>query len=172
MKINSKRHLFLVDGDRMPEQELRAAPREKLAPADRKQEMLDRITALARQLLNAPIACVWLMDADRNFMMSSCGILGSLALLLSYPFCKQMMVTGHKFAVPDGRQHPILATAPAVRDGTVRAFAGWPLVDENEQVIGTICVMDQVPHDWSPAQLDILGELSTLAEELPRVSVA
>jgi GAF domain-containing protein len=166
MKLNPGAGAYLAGGWAEPAVATVNRPGRTEIPTERNQAALDRIAQMAHELLDAPIACVWLVDEENHLLMSGCGASAPLAMLLSYPFCKQMVASGHPLAVGDGRTHPKLVNAPTVRDGTVRAFAGWPLVDTNEQVIGTICVMDCKPRRWSDSELDLLGELSAVTEEL------
>jgi GAF domain-containing protein len=47
-----------------------------------------------------------------------------------------------------------------VRDRTVTAYVGMPLVASDGRAVGTLSVMDRRPRRWSAAQLDLLGALS------------
>jgi GAF domain-containing protein len=64
---------------------------------------------------------------------------------------------------------------PAVRDGTVTAYVGMPLVASDGRAVGTLSVMDQQPRRWSAPQLDFLREFSArIVGEMdlgPRASV-
>jgi GAF domain-containing protein len=94
--------------------------------------------------------------------MSSSGLSAPIAMLLSYPFCKQMIASGQPLTIADGREDPSMARSPAVRDGSVGAFAGTPLVASYGRALGTLFVMDPKPRAWTAPQLDLLVELSAL----------
>jgi GAF domain-containing protein len=126
------------------------------------QQQLDRVTHLAGEMLDAPVACAWLVDAERQLLMSSSGLSAPIAMLLSYPFCKQMIASGQPLTIADGREDPSMARSPAVRDGSVGAFAGTPLVASYGRALGTLFVMDPKPRAWTAPQLDLLVELSAL----------
>ena len=124
--------------------------------------VLDRVTQLAGRALNVPVACVSLVDADRRLLTSSYGLSAPTALLVSWWFMKAVVASGRPLVVRDGRRHPLAARNPAVRDGTVTACVGMPLVRSKGQAVGTLLVMDRRPRRWSAAQLDLLRKLSAL----------
>ncbi len=55
-------------------------------------------------------------------------------------------------------RNPMATGAP-----NVRFYAGTPLIDPDGHALGTLCVIDHVPRDLSPFQLDSLGKLGHLA---------
>lgn len=126
------------------------------------QEALDRFTQLAGAVLEVPIACVALVDADSRLRTSSYGMSPATALLVSYSLWRQVVASGRPLVVTDGRRHPPAARNPAVRDGTVAAYAGMPLAASNGRTVGTLFVMDPKPRSWTAAQLELLAELSLL----------
>ncbi len=122
---------------------------------------LDRFTQLAGQVLDVPVVCVSLVDADRRLLTSSYGLPAPAALLVSWSFMKQVVASGRPLVVTDGRRHPLVARNPAVRDGTVTAYVGMPLVASDGRAVGTLSVMDQKRRRWSAPQLDFLWRLAT-----------
>ena len=123
-------------------------------------EALDRLTQLAGRVLDAPVVCASLVGANRRLLTSSCGLSAPAALLVSWPFMKQVVASRRPLVVTDGRRDPLAARNPAVRDGTVTAYVGVPLVAANGHAVGTLSVMDRKPRRWSAAQLDLLRALS------------
>ena len=121
---------------------------------------LDRVTQLASRVLDVPVVCASLVGADRRLVTSSCGLSAPAALLVSWPFMKQVVASRRPLVVTDGRRDPLVARNPAVRDGTVTAYVGMPLVAPDGRAVGTLSVMDRKPRRWSTAQLDLLRALS------------
>jgi len=121
---------------------------------------LDRFTQQAGRALDVPVVCVSLVDAHHRLLMGSYGMSAPLALLVSWSFVKQMGDSGHPLLIADGRRDPMAARSAAVRDGTVTAYMGMPLVASNGRVRGTLSVMDEKPRRWSAPQVDFLRELS------------
>jgi signal transduction histidine kinase len=126
------------------------------------EEAFDRLTRLARQLLDAPVALVSLVDQDRQFFKSCVGLAEPWATLretpLSHSFCRHAVASDQPFVVEDARAYPLVSGSRAIEDLNVLAYAGIPLKASDGQPIGTLCVIDHEPRTWSA------GELATLAE--------
>jgi len=142
----------------------RAAPVEPLSRVDlltqQMQASLDRIVIAAGEQLAVPVAFMWLVDSSRRLVMSCAGMSAPIAMLLSYPFCRHVVASGKPLSMSDGREHPMMAKSAAVRYGTVRAYAGRPLLAPDGHAIGTLCVMDPQPRSWTGPELKMLGELA------------
>lgn len=121
---------------------------------------LDRLTQLAGRVLDVPVVCASLVGADRRLVTSSRGLSAPAALLVSWPFMKQVVASRRPLVVMDGRRDRRAARNPAVRDGTVTAYVGMPLVAPDGRAVGTLSVMDRKPRRWSTAQLELLRALS------------
>jgi GAF domain-containing protein len=122
--------------------------------------VLDRLTQQASRVLDAPVVCASLVGADRRLVTSSRGLSAPAALLVAWPFLKQVVASRRPLVVTDGRRDPVAARNPAVRDGTVTAYVGMPLVAPDGRAVGTLSVMDTKPRSWSAAQLDLLRALA------------
>ena len=123
---------------------------------------LDRLTRLAGRVLDVPVVSVSLVDADRRLSTSSYGLSAPIALLVFWSFMKQVIASDGPLVVEDGWKHPLAARNRAVRDGTVAAYVGMPLVTSDGRAIGTLSVMDRRPRRWSARQLELLREFSAL----------
>jgi diguanylate cyclase (GGDEF)-like protein/PAS domain S-box-containing protein len=123
----------------------------------------DRLTRLAANLLGAPTALVSLVDAHRQFFKSAFGLNEQLTrdreTPLSHSFCKYVARDRAPLVVGDARQHPVLRDNPAIRDHSVIAYAGIPLVVE-DQAIGAFCVIDDKPREWRQEKIQILQDLA------------
>lgn len=126
------------------------------------QNALDRITALAGEVLGVPTVCVSMVDARQQLVASSFGLSVPAAMLLSYTFRSHVVASRRPLVVADGRLDPLLARNPAVRDGTVRACVGMPLRTADGRSVGTLMAMDRRPRRWTVPQLDLLGKLSAM----------
>lgn len=121
---------------------------------------LDRLTQLAGRVLDVPIVCASLVDAERRLLTSSYGLSTPAALLISWSFVKEVVASGRPLVVGDGRRHHLVAWNPAVRDGMVTAYVGMPLVASHGRAVGALSVMDRKPRRWSGPQLDLLRRVS------------
>jgi GAF domain len=121
---------------------------------------VDRLTRLAGRVLHVPVACASLVGPDRRLVMSSYGLPAPAALLVSWSFMRQVAASRRPLVVTDGRRDFLAARHPAIRDGTVRACVGMPLVASNGRVVGTLAVIDRKPRRWSARQLDLMRALT------------
>jgi GAF domain-containing protein len=126
---------------------------------------LDQLAQLAARLVDAPTALISLVDADRQFFKSAVGVDGPLKEAretpLRYSFCRYAVDSGAPFVVEDAERHPVVRDNPAVEEFGVRAYAGVPLVTPEGHALGTLCVTDTEPREWSAKQIQTLEELAT-----------
>ncbi len=128
------------------------------------EDAFDRLTTLATQLLDAPIALVSLVDKDRQFFKSGVGLDEPTASArqtpLSHSFCQYVVSSRQPLIVPDARGHELLADNPAIPEMGVIAYAGIPLLMSDGQVLGSFCAIDTQPHGWSPMHIKVLETLA------------
>ena len=128
------------------------------------EEAFDRLTALAAKLLNAPVALVSLVDADRQFFKSVVGLgepwASDRQTPLSHSFCQHTLLAGEALVIEDARNHPLVRENLAIRDLAVIAYLGIPLVAAAGEVLGTLCVIDHKPRAWTRDQVDTLTDLA------------
>jgi hypothetical protein len=124
----------------------------------------DRHVRLAAEVLNAPVALVSLVDEDRQFLKSCIGVEEPYASAretpLSHSFCQHAVARREPLVVDDAREHPVLKTNPAITDMGAIAYAGVPLVDDAGHALGTLCVIDNRPRQWSRHQVELLADLA------------
>lgn len=130
------------------------------------EEAYDRITRAAAAALDAPAAALTLVDVDRQFFKSSVGMDGDERQTpLQRSVCQYPVANGAALLLEDARTDPVFRNHPAVRDGTVVAYLGIPLIDKNDHAIGTLCVFDDKPRLWGTGHMQILSDLAQLASE-------
>jgi GAF domain-containing protein len=126
--------------------------------------VFDRHARLAAQVLNAPVALVSLVDADRQFFKSCLGLPEPWASRrgtpLSHSFCQHAVASREPLIVDDARQHAVLRDNLAIRDMGVVAYAGIPLIDAGGNALGTLCVIDSQPRHWTTHQVRLLEDLA------------
>ena len=124
----------------------------------------DRLARLAAQVLNAPVALVSLVDADRQFFKSCLGLPEPWASRretpLSHSFCQHAVARSEPLVVDDARLDDVLRDNLAIRDMGVIAYAGIPLIDGEGNALGTLCVIDSQPRHWTTHQIQLLSDLA------------
>jgi two-component system sensor histidine kinase/response regulator len=126
------------------------------------EEVFDRLTRLATRLLGTEIASMTLVDGERQFFKSAIGLTGR-ETPLSHSLCQYVVADGAPLVVEDARQDERLRGNGSTREGTVIAYAGVPLADENGQILGSFCAASASPRAWTQAEIDVLTELATSA---------
>jgi GAF domain-containing protein len=128
-------------------------------------EGFDRLTSIAARVLNAPVALVALVDADRQVFAGCVGLPEPWATdretPLSHSFCKHEVTSREPLVIADARQDPRVRDNLAIRDLNVIAYAGIPLIDHGGHALGSLCVIDHKPRTWTSDQIDLLRDLAT-----------
>jgi len=124
----------------------------------------DRLARVASHVLNAPVALVSLVDADRQFFKSCLGMpepwASERGSPLSHSFCQHAVASREPLLVDDAREHELLRDNPAIRDMGIVAYAGIPLIDADGHALGTLCVIDSRPRHWTSHQVQLLSDLA------------
>jgi GAF domain-containing protein len=131
------------------------------------EEEYDRLTRLAMNLLNAPVAQISLVDADRQFYKSAHGMEEPWASAretpLSHSICQHAVDAREPLVIEDARNHPLTCDSLAVRDLGAVAYAGVPLITQAGHALGTLCVIDRKPRAWTSEQIETLKTLAAAA---------
>ncbi len=134
----------------------------------------DRHARLAAEVLNAPVALISLVDADRQFFKSCLGLPEPWASQretpLSHSFCQHVVARREPLLIDDAREHEVLRDNLAIRDLGVAAYAGVPLIDSDGHALGTLCAIDSRPRHWTSHQVGLLTDLA--ASVVTEISLA
>lgn len=119
----------------------------------------DDITRLAAYVCQAPIAVINFIDADRQWFKSELG-LGVRQTGLDVSICRHALLSRELFVVPDTRNDARFACNPLVTASQgLRFYAGALLRTDDNQALGTLCVLDHVPRTLTDEQLQLLRAL-------------
>jgi formate hydrogenlyase transcriptional activator len=129
------------------------------------EEAFDRLTRLATTVLRVPVALVTLVDGDRVFFKSQCGLSEPLASLRQTPltdsFCGHVVETSEPLVVGDARKDRL--SVRNTSDLEVISYVGIPLITSDGFALGTLCIVDQQPRDWTEEEVAILRVLAASA---------
>ena len=132
--------------------------------------VFDEATQTVSRLLAMPICLLSILDADwQRFKsvvgLSSLGLMNQLATARSIPrsesFCTHVVDSGKTFALADAIAHPAFSRSLLVQQYGIQAYLGVPLVTTEGCCIGTLAVMDLMPHQFTQQEVAFL-ELSAL----------
>ena len=129
-------------------------------PRDR----FERLAAVAARLLDAPVAIVSLVDAERDVWVGLIGVPPAIAAAggttMRPSFCQAIIAsTRDVLAISDARTDSVFSTFPSVRALGVVACLGVPLITRSGHALGTCCVYDMRPRDWTPQDIETLSAL-------------
>ena len=134
----------------------------------------DRLTRLAVRLTGAQGAFVSLVDVDRDFYLTACGVGAALeqARELRGPtFCHFVVYLREPLVIPDTAADAVYRDVPTVRSLGVAAYVGVPIIVDG-QPVGAFCAVDTRPHAWTDDEIEVLRELAISAERELELRVA
>ncbi len=128
-------------------------------------EIYDRITRLAARTLGVPIALMCLVDQSRQWFKSRIGI-DAVQTSREVSFCAHTVFERRPLLVADTTLDRRFAGNPLVTAGPmIRAYMGVPLHSSGGHCIGTLCVADTRPREFSPEELATLAGFAGIIEE-------
>lgn len=121
----------------------------------------DDLTWIAAQTCGTPIALISLVDEHRQWFKSKIG-LTTAETVRDEAFCAFAVLHSREVLhVPDTLLDERFANNPLVTgEPNIRFYAGAPLITSDGYSLGTLCVIDRVPRQLNPFQLQTLEALS------------
>ncbi len=112
---------------------------------------------LAAQLCEVPTAVVNFVDRDRQWSKAAVGQ-DKTEDPREVSFCAHTILEPDLLVVPDARADPRFADNPLVAgEPFVRFYAGAPIVTTEGYAVGSLCIVDRVPHALTDAQARLLA---------------
>ncbi|ROP63803.1 GAF domain-containing serine/threonine-protein kinase [Curtobacterium sp. ZW137] len=127
------------------------------------EEALQRTTAMAARLFDAPIALVEVLDEDREWSQSYIAE-GIDESARNISFRNGFAPVPVPVVIPDGSAHPEMRESPLVTGPLgIRFYVSVPLVRHDGVAIGTLAVLDTRARDTDDADIANLRDLAALA---------
>jgi PAS domain S-box-containing protein len=128
------------------------------------EERFDRITRMAARILSVPIAQITLIDENRQFYKSQIGS-DVTETPRDKAFCAYTILEDKQLVVPDARLDARFSDNIYVtQDPNLRFYVGNPIAAPDGSLVGTLCVADHVPRVPSEEDLQMLRDLTQLAQ--------
>ena len=125
-----------------------------------REEHFDRVTKMAARIFGTNLACINMVDAHRFFIKSAPGV-DANELPREPGLCDTTIVGRRVHIIED-----TLQDADAQRNSLVnspphiRFYAGAPVVTDDNQAIGTLCLLHDAPKTFSENDANLLLELA------------
>jgi len=148
------------------EEQLRLAALRGYALLDTPPEAaFDRLAALAARIFDVPLALVSLIDQERQWFKACQGPAGADLTLSETPrdvaFCAHTILAADVLVAEDARLDSRFADNPFVLgEPHLRFYAGAPLLTAEGQAVGSLCLIDFQPREFSSAQREALRDLA------------
>jgi excisionase family DNA binding protein len=131
----------------------------------------DQLTWLASHNLEMPVSLMTVLTPAHQWFKSRVG-LDIAETPRSWAFCNYTIMQKNVFTVSDLARTAPFATNPAVAGSPhFRFYAGAPVFDPDGFVLGSLCVMDYVPHTLDAEQEQTLLTLAALTSDEVRLRV-
>jgi adenylate cyclase len=128
------------------------------------EERFDRLSRLATQFLKLPVAYVALMDGERQWYKSSCGLPVS-EVSRKHSLCSHTILCDEPIICPNTLQEPRFADNPFVSaDPNIRLYMGHNLETTSGHRVGTFCAMGFEAREISAEEVSAFKELAKIAE--------
>jgi signal transduction histidine kinase/CheY-like chemotaxis protein len=132
------------------------------------EEQFDHMTRFVKAYFNVPICLVSLVDKDRQWFKSKQG-LDVCQTSRAISFCGHAIQADDVFVVEDTHKDKRFIDNPLVTDGPlIRFYAGYPLRTDSGYRIGTLCIIDSQPREFSYDDRQHLQDFGRVIEGLIR----
>ena len=134
-------------------------------PAD---DAFERLTQLARDLFDVPMALVSLVDEERQWFKSHPG-LPICETSREVSFCAHAIAADMPLVIEDAQSDRRFADNPLVTGKPhIRFYAGHPLRPSDTLAVGTLCLISDRPRAFSTRDRQLLASLAGQVDELLR----
>jgi PAS domain S-box-containing protein len=128
--------------------------------------VFDRLARLAARLLDVPIALMSLIDQDRQFFKASVGLpepwASSRETPVAHSMCRHVLASGQPLVVRDARWDELGHDNRFMGELGAVAYLGIPLLLSSGHVLGSFCVVDRRPRDWTRDDVASLTDLAVM----------
>jgi hypothetical protein len=128
------------------------------------EERFDRITQMAHEAFGVPLTFLNLVHHDLVTTQSTFGWNQGSSVPANEQFCATTVLTPDPMVIPDTTLDERFADTAAVAEHGIRFYAGAPLSMGDGTRVGTLCLMDAQPREFSDDDLALLRDLAHWAE--------
>ena len=127
------------------------------------EESFDRLTRIAAEFLDAPLALVNLLDDERQFAKSCFAPPGwpdDPNSPVGESYCRWTIIERRPVVITDARTDERVRDSVFLRDLNLVSYLGVPLILSNGHALGTLCVAGFEPREWTEREVRLLSDLA------------
>ncbi|WP_303635631.1 sensor domain-containing diguanylate cyclase [Stenotrophomonas tuberculopleuritidis] len=129
--------------------------------------VFDAIAAAARAATGMPIGLISIVAEQRQWFKANIGLEQTCETERGISFCTHAIEQDGLFEIPDACDDPRFAGNPLVTAAPgIRHYAGIPLSTAQGARIGTLCLLDTVPGQLTPAQREVMVHLGRVTTQV------
>ncbi len=117
-------------------------------------------------MLDAPVSFVTLVGLDEQVLPGAWRQddpdNDARGMPLRESFCQFSVATHEPLVINDARRDPLVQHMVPAQNQDVGAYAGYPLQTNSGHVLGSLCVIDRQPRQWTEEQLALLRDLAAM----------
>ena len=122
---------------------------------------LNNLVQIIARAFNMPIALISLVDEERVFFAANKGMPDTQNVSRGLSLCSLAILDDHPTIFRDTLKEPCLLANPLVAGKFgLRFYAGAPLKTASGFNIGTVCVIDKEPREFSSIDEELLKDFS------------
>ncbi|MBT9395359.1 GAF domain-containing protein [Hymenobacter sp. NST-14] len=127
------------------------------------EKLFDDLAALVAKLFGTPISLISLVSRDQVHFKAQAGLPGATAVPREDSLCSVVVLKSDTVVFENLQKSPCALVNPEVAQALeLRFYAGSPLLDENGQAIGALCVIDHQPRTFTAQEKDLLQRLASV----------
>jgi signal transduction histidine kinase len=129
------------------------------------EEEFNDLVQLASVICNTPISLITLLDKERQWFKAKNGI-DINETERSISFCSHAILTDGVMVVEDAANDVRFSDNPLVTNYGIRFYAGVPIISPEGYKLGTVCVLNHEPQQFTNEQKKILELISKQVTKL------
>lgn len=123
---------------------------------------LDNLTRIVARKLRVPMVLINIIASDRQWAKAAFGLPRGFEVSREHAFCSHTILTpGRATVIADTLLDARVATSPLVTGKSgFRFYAGAPILDAEGRALGAACVLDIMPREFGPQEIEAILELA------------
>lgn len=131
----------------------------------RDDERFERLTRIGQRLFQVPIAVINLLDRDRQWTLACQGLSGR-EMRRDISFCAHAILQEEPLIISDARLDERFHDNPLVTgEPFIRFYAGYPVHLPDGAVVGTLCLVNSEPREFTAEDVASLKDLAFIVED-------